>query len=1153
MPISTTTQIDVEQALRDDLSQYLCGSIWNHPLTELRRNITLRAMNKGYCTKHICDIGSTYVALPDARYSGRTHEYYVYAAARCCMGGLVVDCEQSDLSTLPHYGDWIRLDQYLNKRPFDLRIHSVHGEWLNRNRIFIKNHPTEDMFLLAVDAQMADKLLGDYNFSTVYMSVYYDSDNNIANLEQTSPKIYSEYIEQQDQINDLYAEYMSCDHDKTMFFINGRLSYPSSLLDMTIGDYVEMVYDPDIIANIVLDMVNDRDNHLYRSEIDGTYKYIIHIPKSKNPNNLIITHNTCDVFVSPLNTAPVENANLKGLFVHRFDTSYREYVYVETTDTVYRKGRDYFLYNIESDSYTKKYVRVSDYGTPITEKLYVRATEYLSDHLITQITHNDFGVSEKLIQPYMDVIGSSECSLRVVIRRHAKSNILDRDCNFIKLLYQFDDATILDFLNGKNMAHCPFWQASELEKSEWIKVLFEVPRSIYEESTEHYLNALGYYNSACVISPRVASGAFNPQNTHALDFTIPRSLQSSQALDSLFTINGRLLRQTDYTDIKDMQYLHFDISNDVPISKGDKLIAEIFEKKQMRFEYFTPTSSSPTFEIPEDSAEFEFELYLVNDSFVPVSDYFTDHYVNNEELKGYKKVEDVDEYLMPVVNIYRTETVDFSCVDTGCDNPSHQGSKAVKILTKRILTFKSTAWNKTFLISSKSVYGRYTEQDIEMCGGNSQLSTLSNPDGTRTCTDLLHSGKLMLTGRKWRSDEQESVPILDKSWTIIPYCNGRELVKDVDYSDILVKDSSGYVAYRTLIFCVGGLGESASINDSDYYKSDSYLKYEDNEFDILLTDDNMFSRFDGFAFSNEAFNPNTPSAKYNTGHIEELLPIVYWFNELSKLVVDGSAIYRPYLKNGVLEFHADFRNGALYGLRGVVPSRTRSFIEKYKDNIDDLEKLAKIVKYIRSLDEQTYDKTVIAHSHHITSIAANCLVKDVITGAKELYWTAAANQIEEQISEYRTLSKYDPALNGSLKDLAIESSGSDIVNDKYRLTDITATGNDRVWRTGNNKCILAFNTSKNRWEISVNSIYGMKVYYYATSNDEHDPWNLGLAKEDGALPLPIINNEGVDTKYVDVLPSYTSDIHEVEEDIMLRRCIDALLPADTTKDGATTL
>ena len=191
MPISTTTQIDVEQALRDDLSQYLCGSIWNHPLTELRRNITLRAMNKGYCTKHICDIGSTYVALPDARYSGRTHEYYVYAAARCCMGGLVVDCEQSDLSTLPHYGDWIRLDQYLNKRPFDLRIHSVHGEWLNRNRIFIKNHPTEDMFLLAVDAQMADKLLGDYNFSTVYMSVYYDSDNNIANLEQTSPKIYS--------------------------------------------------------------------------------------------------------------------------------------------------------------------------------------------------------------------------------------------------------------------------------------------------------------------------------------------------------------------------------------------------------------------------------------------------------------------------------------------------------------------------------------------------------------------------------------------------------------------------------------------------------------------------------------------------------------------------------------------------------------------------------------------------------------------------------------------------------------------------------------------------------------------------------------------------------------------------------------------------
>ena len=44
------------------------------------------------------------------------------------MGGLVVDCGQSDVKNLTHYGEWVRLDDYLNIRPFDLRIHTTHGE-----------------------------------------------------------------------------------------------------------------------------------------------------------------------------------------------------------------------------------------------------------------------------------------------------------------------------------------------------------------------------------------------------------------------------------------------------------------------------------------------------------------------------------------------------------------------------------------------------------------------------------------------------------------------------------------------------------------------------------------------------------------------------------------------------------------------------------------------------------------------------------------------------------------------------------------------------------------------------------------------------------------------------------------------------------------
>lgn len=1157
MPISITKQIDVEQSLREDLSQYLCGSIWNHPLTELRRNIVLRAMNKGKCTKHICDIGSVYTPLPDVRDGkGQTHEYYVYAAACCCMGGLVIDCEQDDVLRLTHFGEWIRLDQYLNIRPFDLRIHSVYGEWLNRNCIYIKNHPTEDMFLLAIDARMADKILGnDYNFSTVYMSVYYDSDNDMNHLDVTSPKIYSYRIETQEQINDVYERYLKTNHDQTFFFINGRQSYPSSLLDMTIGDYVELVNDPDIIANIVLDMVQVRDSHLYSSEIDGSLKYIIHIPKEKNKNNLILTHNTCDIFINPLNTSPIENANLKGLFVHRFDTSHREYTYVETSDKVYRRGREYFVLNASTNTYTKKYLSQSDYGTEIVGKLYVRSAEYLSDSLITQITHNDFGISQKLLQPYMDIIGSSECSIRVVVRRHNKSNVLDRDCNFIKLLYQFDDETILNFLNGKLLHYCPFWQASELEKSEWTKTLFEVPKNIYPESAGHYIAALGYYNSACVIAPRVVSGVYNKQNEHALEFTIPRSLQDSNALDALFTVNGKLLRTDKYSCTKVMQYLHFDIDQSVQLSPNDKLIAEVFEKKQVYAEYFTPTGAASTFDIPEEAAESDFELYLVKDGCDVKPDYFVDHYVDKSDLRGYKKLDDVSGWIvLPTTDTYRTETVDSSCIDNGCDNPSHQGSTVVQVLAKRTITFKPDSWNKTFLIVSKDIYDRYTEADIALCHGNTQLSTLHDPDKTRTCSELLHTGKLMIRCRKWSDGTDIAIPIINKEWNVIPYCNGRELVENIDYSDVVIKDAQGYVVYRTLLFAIGGFGKSNSLNDSSFYEEDSYLKYENNEFDIVITDDRMFSRLDGFAFSNEMFSPNTPIALNNTGRIEEMLPLIYWFNELSKLVVDGNAIYKPTIVNGRLQFSGNHRNGALYCSRGIIPTKTAYFVEKYLDSVQDVEKLARIVNYIRSLDKaEDPDITVISHSHHITSITTNCLIKDVITGAKELYWTSAKNQINEMVEEYRSMAKYDSAISGSVKDIEISSSGSAIINDKYHLVEITATGNDREWTNTNGKCFVSYNEKLSRWEIVVVTIYGKSVYYHAVSADTRNPWELRWVRENGESPIPVFTNYGINHKFVDILPSYTSDIHEVEEDIMLRRCVDALLPTDTTKDGATTL
>ena len=323
--------IDTTKAMQQTLQTYLCSKVWNTPLTECRRNITLRAITKGRSAISSLGLGCTTIALPYSNSSdaSQRRSFFVYAAAKCCMGGIIVDTEQDDLKEKlkdEYNSNWLPLDKYLNVRPFDLRIHGINGEWMYRNQVFIRNHPYQDLFLIAVETKMARQILGnDYNFFNMLMSVYYDSDHEFNidpdndNLVSTSPmiKCYHPTAGDVATLNKAFNAYYNLsteDKNKTLCFIDGHEATPLSLTDIEYGQYVELVYDPDIICNITLDLTNPDDSNIYRSTIDDTYKYLVHIPKSYNPDNLIITHNTCDLFIRPINPAEIVNARLKGLF-----------------------------------------------------------------------------------------------------------------------------------------------------------------------------------------------------------------------------------------------------------------------------------------------------------------------------------------------------------------------------------------------------------------------------------------------------------------------------------------------------------------------------------------------------------------------------------------------------------------------------------------------------------------------------------------------------------------------------------------------------------------------------------------------------------------------------------------------------------------------
>ena len=55
---------------------------------------------------------------------------------------------------------------------------------------------------------------------------------------------------------------------------------------------------------------------------------------------------------------------------------------------------------------------------------------------IVQITHNDFAISEVLLNAYMEALGTTEIEIRVVARRYKKSLQLIREANYIQMLYQ---------------------------------------------------------------------------------------------------------------------------------------------------------------------------------------------------------------------------------------------------------------------------------------------------------------------------------------------------------------------------------------------------------------------------------------------------------------------------------------------------------------------------------------------------------------------------------------------------------------------------------------------------------------------------------------------------------------------------------------------
>ena len=1180
------TKIDTEKVMHQTIYSYLSENVWNTPLLECRRNIVPMSFNNGRAAVNKVDLGCQSVDLPSnplytdeqkasSEYINtpidvrtRKKSFYVYAAAKCCMGGLVVDTTTPSIKQkLSKYynSGWLPLDVYLNNRPFDLRFHGINGAWLYRNEIWITNHPYQDMFLIAVEVNMARTILGnDYDFRTIYMSVYYDSDSDLNHLLSTSKSIqcfYPRYsIENLTAAYNAYVDLSPREKDQTMYFINGREATPIQLEDLAFGQYVEVVKDPDIICNILLDLTKVGENNIYRSTIDNTYKYIIHIPKEVNPNNYIITHNTCDLFVRPKNTEIPAHERLKGLFIHRFNTS---------------KKMD---------------------------------NHQLIDSMITQITHNDFGVSEKLIMSRLENgnLNSSECVLRVVVRRHSKTKILRDDANFINLLYNFNtDEQILQFLTGHGDESLPFWRAEHLEQSNYAKMLVNFPFLTSYQDTKYYLEALGYFNSLCVLTPRVMRRYISEHNTRTFDVSIPLSMQSCDDIGLLIYLNDNKISNDLYSYVRDYQYLRVTLNESVRIQSNDKITFELFDANPFRGEYFIPSQNNNKFWVQEGV---DFDLYqVVEESATP--DYYTSNYLQNSDLDSFVKIEgdELENFIegSPIVEIQ-------NIVKPDTNGNTTSSSKQLGYV------ISSVHYGKKFFICNRHAFARFTEADIESADGNTKVGKVTYHDGT--CTDLIHSGILKIravefdkfvpttdtkfvSGKEYYTHNESStglirthtytlesvvagstipstvtyynkptnsvsVPIINKDWNSVVFVNNRELVRDIDYTFCPIYSQHGIKGMVWFFNC------NCSDNDDQYEKS--YLKLENNKFEIYLTADRSLMRFDGFMHNRYVYYETQSGITkvFKEGVVEDTNPYIYWFDRLCNACVDG--VCRPDMQqsDGYLKILANrpgrdvtnaCRQGGLYYTRGFVPIETKEYIDRFLSIETDIVKLAAIAEYRKkNAPPIAPEIEVIPHSHHITSITMNAVVKDVLTGVKSLAYESDPSMMLRQLSEYESMKKYDAAMTGVAKELILDGAGYAPINNTYKLIDPSATGNRRRWVSQTYNVVVYCNynqtTGTYRWEIATFNMLGQTVYYYATDpTGMNDPWelewNLELDGEGNPIDInqkiPKIDSGNIDLRYLDLFPSYSSDLHFVVKDVVLKQAMRALFPVDDVTDGDT--
>lgn len=520
----------LQQRAAHVLNDYLIEHVWNQPQREYRRVVTpvlvaTRALHGTW------DYRYGQITLPDT-----TKDYYVFQLNALQLAGVPLH------TTI----EWKSLATLMDTDRLDVKMYSTAGLMLYRDRIYMHPHSDSGNWLVAVERNMAKKVLGTFNPSQeYYIEFYYDTDS-VANL-----RTWHFYLSNEAAIDAAYARISDTVSPNEVVFVNGWTRTITAKTQLRLGDYIECYDDGNVYCEITVNPF-DGSMRTYVSTVCEETAHIVHIPKALNPLYYVLPHNLCDVYALPSTGGP-------GLLVQRSHTDTRGFIQLTHGDFAI------------PDSVIQEYYGLFNVGTPSPPVTF---------------------------------------TLRILVRYHPQAlaangsdptNHMIRDVNYTDVLYLHSDAEIVQFMAGDN-SPMPFWLATVLEQSEYPTYMFDYLFNPEPSDIQSIVNALGYYQTLSILCPQIQRFTITAEHTRTFTVTTPLLFVDKTHIAAHVFVDGLKIHDSSVTATADAESetVQITLAETVVFPVGGEVVVELHETATITPKTIVPSAEAHVLVVEND-------------------------------------------------------------------------------------------------------------------------------------------------------------------------------------------------------------------------------------------------------------------------------------------------------------------------------------------------------------------------------------------------------------------------------------------------------------------------------------------------------------------------------------------------------------------------